>query len=202
MKKKIILTIVNIGLCLSLFACADSNDTPVRGSVSETESAPADTVEITLPETFENVTSEPESEKETAPADFVPFVSENTVFETEKGIFSYRVVHTEIVRGGYNSLEITVTRKEASGTYVYEGSSTFANPYIYLKYIGADGEITDVTQVISTEDDITREFLPGEVIVENVKFYIPMDAPSGYYGITLFHEPTDAVWIENVFFLE
>ncbi len=198
MTKKNVL-ILALTLCLFLVACSTPDDAPETENIS-TSAPAADTVAESAKET--ETETETEAETVPVPADFVPFASEGVVFETEEAWFSYTVVQTELKRGGRNVLEITVKRKEDSEPYVYEGCTTFSEPYIYVEHIDENGNRTDVTDVLVTEDEITREYLPGEVIEKRTSFYIPMDAPSGIYGITIAQVSAGSVWIEDVFYLE
>ncbi len=219
--KKFFLLTLTLGLCLVLFGCTEvdtDTDTATEtesntdtefdtDSDTDTESESETDVESdaesdTESDTDSDTGTESESETDAAPAALPLYDSEGVVFDAEHSTFSYRVVSADVQRAGGISLEITVIRKETAETYNYEGSTTLSEPFIRIEHIAEDGTRTDVTEVITTEDEITRTFQPGETIVSTVWVGIPADAPAGDYGLTLSHVSSGSVWIENAFYLD
>ncbi len=182
---------------------AESDTESDTDSDTDTESeSETDAESDTESDTDSDTGTESESETDAAPAALPLYDSEGVVFDAEHSTFSYRVVSADVQRAGGISLEITVIRKETAETYNYEGSTTLSEPFIRIEHIAEDGTRTDVTEVITTEDEITRTFQPGETIVSTVWVGIPADAPAGDYGLTLSHVSSGSVWIENAFYLD
>ncbi len=198
MFKKTALCLLCLTLCLAFPSCDEMLEP--SSADPDIEAASVTLTDTTAPETEPETI--PETEAETAPEGFVAFASEGQVFEVEDGTISYRVVKTDLTRGGYSTLEITVVRNETAEEYTYEGSSSGAEPEIRLEFIDPDGNRTKMSMLPETEDIKTVIFQPGETIVCTVSFYIDYNAPYGAYGLTLSHVSVGSVWLEDVFYLE